>query len=130
MSKEKSTPKLPQRKKIIGWKKLEDRLIAKLEVPATAKRVMCHGSEQKCRAEKVKVLAIYIGCPWARKYNAANGQSNETKCGTSGFYNNVAYYEVGKFVEADMYDPSPINQCSHGINFFLSRELAENYDPR
>jgi hypothetical protein len=121
--------KLPKRKKIIGWKKLQDQLIAELEIPATAKRVLCYGPERKCRAEKVKVLSIHIGDAFARKWNIDHGQNNEVNGGISCFSKKIAYYEVGKFVEADMYDPSPTTQCSHGINFFLTREEAENYAP-
>ena len=53
-------------KKLVGWKKLQDKLIAELIIPARAKRVLGCGTEKKCRAERVKVHAIYIGCRFAR----------------------------------------------------------------
>jgi hypothetical protein len=121
--------KLPKRKKIVGWKKLQDRLIAKLEIPSSAKRVLCHGQERKCRAERVKVLAIYIGCPYAREWNAAHGQSNEVSGGISCFSETRAYYKVGHVTYANGFDPSPDTQCSYGINFFLTKEEAERYGP-
>ena len=118
-----------KRGKLIGWKKLQDRLIAKLEIPSTAKRIMCDGPERKCRAERVKVLEIHIGCPMARKWNAENGQTNMVTSGVSGFSKAHLIYDVGKIVTADMFDPNPHNPCSHGINFFLTREEAERFGP-
>jgi hypothetical protein len=123
-------PTLPKHGKIIGWKKLRDKLIAKLEIPARAKRVMCQGPTRKCRASVARVLTIYIGCPHARKWNEEHGQTNETRSGVSCFSRTLAHYVVGKTVIADMFDPRPNVECSHGINFFLSREEAEAYDPR
>lgn len=121
---------LPKRKRIYGWKKLQDQLIAHLEIPATAKRVACFGKDKKCRADRAKVLAVYIGCPSARAWNAANGKSNEVSGGTSAFAKTRVWYEVGKMIVADMFDPNPNNECSHGINFFRTKAEAERYNPR
>ena len=44
---------------LIGWKNLKNNLIAKLEIPANAKR--SNATRRKCRAEFAVVLAIYDG---------------------------------------------------------------------
>ena len=119
--------KLPKRGKVIGWKKLQDFLICKLEIPSNAKRVQVHGPSGKCRAERALVLDIEIGDPGAREWNTAHGKDNKVNGGSSIFYQNRLYYSVGKMVEADMFDSDPTKDCSHGIHFFLTRAEAEAF---
>ncbi len=89
---------------LIGWKKLADGSICKLSIPVNAKRV---GGlvGRKCRCEFAVVLE-------------GNGQSRRLK--------NFAY-TPGMTVSPDSYDPNPLIECSHGIQFFITRKEAEDY---
>lgn len=91
--------------KLIGWKKLKEGL-CKLEIPVKAKRVNSTG--RKCRAEYVKVLALF-----PRGTKVGHGTYDETP------------YQVGKIVRPDSYDPDFRVECSHGIHFFITRKEAE-----
>jgi len=94
---------------IIGWKKLQNGVIAKLSIPAKAKRVNSTG--RKCRCEFAKVLALY---------------GTDAKVGI-GSYDNQTEYHIGKTVTPDSYDPDFRVECSNGIHFFITREEAEVY---
>ena len=97
---------------LIVWKKLQDNLIAKLLIPAKAKRVNAIGS-RKCRFEYAEVIAIYDG-----KKKVKEGR---------GAYNGNLIYKVGETVMPDSFDPSPLVECSNGIHAFISRLEAEEY---
>jgi hypothetical protein len=97
---------------IIGWKKLRNGLIAKLSIPAKAKRLNSIGS-RKCRAEYAIVLAIYDG-----KKKAKEGY---------GHYDSTFLYTTGATVTPDGFDPDTRVECSHGIHFFITRIEAEEY---
>jgi hypothetical protein len=94
--------------KLIGWKKLQGEIIAKLEIPADAKRLNSIGS-RKCRAEFVKVLAI-IGAKEA--FDQHSGK---------------VLYKKGLTVYPDSFDEDIQVECSHGIHFFITKEEAEAY---
>ena len=89
---------------LIGWKKLCDGVICKLQIPAKAKRV---GGliGRKCRAEFAVVLE-------------GNGKSQH----------NGMEYKVGETVKPDTYDPNPLVECSNGIHFFISKQEAIDYN--
>ena len=95
---------------LIGWKKLAGGMIAKLEIPAEAKR--SNATERKCRAEFAKVLAIYDG-------------DHEVMSGYSQYDNNFIY-TVGQTVRPDKWDENRWAECSNGIHFFITRLEAEN----
>jgi hypothetical protein len=78
--------------------------LAKLRIPAEAKRVNAYGS-RKCRASYVVVLS-------------GNGP---------GIFNPDIQYTKGATIHADKYDPDPRIECSHGIHFFITKEEAEEY---
>jgi len=99
---------IPQEGALICWKKLEGGIIAKVQIPAKAKRTASIVG-RKCRAEYVKVLEV-IG--------AEIGISQ---------HDGATEYRQGKIVRPDSYDPDPRVECSHGIHFFLTREEAEAY---
>jgi hypothetical protein len=92
---------------IIGWKKVKGHLV-KLLIPLDAKRIHAIGS-RKCRAEFAKVLEI----------------SGETEINTE--YQPHTLYKVGEIVRPDSFDPDILVECSHGINFFISKIEAEEY---
>jgi len=89
---------------LIGWKKLQGGTICKIQIPANSKRV---GGlvGRKCRAEYAVVLE-------------GDGVSNRD----SDFR-----YKVGATVKPDSYDPNPLEECSNGIKFFITRAEAESY---
>jgi hypothetical protein len=97
---------------IIGWKKLQGGLIAKLLIPADAKR--SHAFGRKCRAEFAKVLEIWDG-------------KKAVKEGFSGHDNGATAYKVGKVVKPDSFSPDWQTECAPGIHFFITRLEAEDY---
>ena len=90
---------------LIGYKKLADGTIAKLRIPAEAKRVNAYGS-RKCRAEYAFVLSS----------SGASAKHTET----------FKYPERGEIVP-DSYDADPRVECSHGIHFFITEQEAKDY---
>ena len=92
---------------LIGWKKCEDNIIVKLEIPSEAKRSNATG--RKCRAEYVKVLELFGGDVGISQHDG------ETE------------YRVGEIVRCDKWDDVRWNECSGGIHFFLTRLEAERY---
>ena len=97
---------------IVGWKKLQGGLIAKLSIPAKAKRLNSIRS-RKCRAEYAIVLAIYDG---KKKVKEGYGKHDPT-----------FLYTTGATVTPDSFDPDTRVECSHGIHFFITRPEAEEY---
>jgi formylmethanofuran dehydrogenase subunit E-like metal-binding protein len=97
---------------LIVWKKLRNDLLAKLLIPAKAKRVNAVGY-RKCRFEFAKVVAIYDG-------------KKKVKEGVSKQQSNFIY-KVGEIVTPDFFDPSPLVECSNGINAFITKQEAIDY---
>jgi hypothetical protein len=99
----------------IAWKKLANDNIAQLLIPAHAKR--SNSTSLKCRASEAKVLAIYskLGGEWV---NVDKGVST---------FDKSFIYRVGETVKVDNFDDDRWNECSKGIHFFISREVAELY---
>ena len=90
---------------LIGYKKLGGGVIAKLRIPAAAKRVNAYGS-RKCRAEYAIVLS---------------GEG-------VAMHDSKTRYTAGKKVTPDRYDPDPTVECSHGIHFFITEQEAKDYE--
>jgi hypothetical protein len=97
----------------IAWKKLDTGAIAKLKIPAWARRVSPIVG-RKCRAELAIVLEI----------DEQNGRNIKEM---PGQYDHDTVYRVGRVVSPDSYDASPLVECSHGIHFFLTRQEAEDW---
>jgi hypothetical protein len=93
---------------LIGWKKCAGGVIAKLLIPADAKR--SHAFGRKCRAEFVKVLEI-IGA----------------EIGVTSNHGPRTEYKVGEIVRPDSFDENWMSECSNGIHFLITRIEAENY---
>jgi Family of unknown function (DUF5758)/Pentapeptide repeats (8 copies) len=84
--------------------------VLKVEIPADARRVSSLAG-RKCRASKVRVLALVSGTD--------EDLSSPTHTATA------LEYPIGATVEADSFDPDIRVECTHGIHFYLTREEAE-----
>jgi hypothetical protein len=97
----------------IGWKKCNGGVIAKLEIPAKAKRSNATG--RKCRAEYVKVLALY-----------QDGKEMDADCiAITDKHGPRTEYRKGKITKCNKFDDDRWQECSGGIHFFISRYEAE-----
>ena len=107
---------IPQDEELIVFKKLRDVIIAKLRIPAGAKRTASlKGS--KCRAERAIVLEIYDAVNPSIKYQT--GRS---------LHHLSFIYEVGKEVKpTEEYDGDIRVECQSGIHFFMTEEEAIKY---
>ena len=92
---------------LIGWKKCRHGVIVKLRIPAEAKR--SHAFGRKCRAEFADVLEV-IGA----------------EVGISS-HDGKTEYRTGQRVTPDSFDDNWMEECSHGVHFFITRLEAEAY---
>jgi hypothetical protein len=98
---------IPESGTFEGWKKCRDNVIVHVLIPKDAARSNATG--RKCRAEKVKVLAV-IGA----------------KEGTSQ-HDEKVIYKKGKIVKCDIWNEDRWVECGGGIHFFITRAEAEAY---
>ena len=113
----KNIPPLPMNLpsgEFIGWKKLENGLIAKLKILKDSKCSRATGD--KCRCDKALVL----------EFQNINGSKADLVVYTNTKFINCTY-KVGEVVYADSWDNNRWNECSHGIHFFMDRETAVDY---
>jgi uncharacterized protein YjbI with pentapeptide repeats len=104
---------IPQESDLTVYKKLSDNIVAKLLVPAEAKRTSTPIG-RKCRAEFAKVLEIY--CSESLK-----------KQGVASDRHKATLYKEGEIVRPNAYNDDIRVECTNGIHFFLTREEAEEY---
>ena len=90
---------------ITGYKRLYDGSIAVLLIPADAERTASLVGN-KCRASRAIVIE-------------GSGEWGATRGGV--------YYMTGAEVYPDSYDATILEECTHGIHFFMTREEAEEY---
>ena len=96
---------------LIGWKKCRDGEIAKLLIPANAKRSNATG--RKCRAEFVEVLEMFGG---EEGHSTSYAPSSE-----------ILTYKKGEIVKCvKPFDEDRFEECSSGIHFYITRIEAEN----
>ena len=97
----------------IGWKKAQDKII-KLQICEDAKR--SSATSLKCRCSKAIVLEI-------QEYDGTKSHMNEV---SSNFDRNFIY-KIGEVVEVSNFNENRWYECSSGIHFFISREMAVKY---
>lgn len=104
----------PEEGSFIGFKQLRNNIIAKLEIPAEARRTS--GFLRKCRAEAVYVLDFFHmdGSP-APEVNVVSSLRDPTFT-----------YSRGKFISVDNFDDGR-RECAPGIHFFLTFKEAVDY---
>jgi hypothetical protein len=119
--------------KLVGYKKIKVRnnktgnceiYILEMEIPAKAKRVFPRGMDGKARAEFVRVSRAW------RQYGGGSlkAATGKRTFNHRGFHDaRPLTYIIGKIIRPDRFDDNPSNDCSKGINFFLSKATAERY---
>src|ERR1700676_3242946 len=90
----------------IGWKKCQNNVIVKLMISHKVRRSNATG--RKCRAESVRVLAVFGG-----------------NKGIS-IHDQKTIYRKGETVTCDTWNENRWVECGGGIHFYLSRIEAEN----
>lgn len=104
----------PEVGSFIGWKRLSNDVIAKLEIPAYAHRTS--GFSRKCRADCALALDFYHtdGTEWPEVDNVPS------------IYDKKFIYTRGKIAYADSFGEGR-KPCGHGIHFYLSFHEAVEY---
>ena len=106
---------IPQEGDLFAWKKLFGGVIAKLLIPATAKRTATPIG-RKCRAEEAKVLALF----------SRDGVELPEDAVVSSNHDYGFTYRVGQVVKPTApYDGDIRVECTSGIHFYVTREEAE-----
>lgn len=104
----------PEEGSFIGWKKVNNKYIVKLEIPAEAKR--SSATTRKCRCEFAKVLAIE---------NLNGTKSDVTEIVNDNY--TPTTYKINEIVYPDYFDENRWKECSYGIHFFMNRQEAVDY---
>ena len=103
----------PSEGAFIGWKKVMEKYLVKLQIPEDARR--SSATARKCRCDKAMVLDI-TSLDGNKHYDeVTNNRYNET------------IYKVGEFVYPDSFDENRWCECSNGIHFFVNKDDAINY---
>ena len=97
----------PEEGAFIAFKKCKGKIV-KLLITEDASRLSA--TTYKCRANKAKVLEIEGGLSEIRSD-----------------YDSNFIYKVGEIVEVHDFDENRWNECSSGIHFFMSKEMAKQY---
>ena len=105
---------VPQKGSFIVYKKLQDNLIAELEIPESAGRINSLVG-RKCRVSEAKVLSITSLDGLTKYKKAIDGHTGALK------------YIVGKTVKPDKFDNDVRVECINGIHCFITRREAEEY---
>lgn len=119
---------------IIGWKKFSFRpenvkdnsvtnILVKLLIPVKAGRTKSFSSSGKCRCEYAKVLGFFDY--YGDQLNISTVINHQACFLEHELYTN---YTINEMVIPDSYDNSRFKVCSHGIHFFIDKELAKEYN--
>ena len=104
----------PEEGSFIAYKKANGKII-KLMITEDAKR--SSATTLKCRASKAQTISIenIDGTPYDQNF-------------VSSDYDSSFIYRIGEVVEVTTFDEDRWNECAPGIHFFLSKELAKQYN--
>ena len=104
----------PEEGSFIAYKKASGKIV-KLMVTEDAKR--SSATTLKCRASKAQTISIenIDGTPYDQNF-------------VSSDYDSSFIYKIGEVVEVTTFDEDRWNECAPGIHFFLSKELAKQYN--
>ena len=105
----------PVGESFIGWKKVQGRIVLKLEIPAESPRVSTFIGT-KCRAKSAKVLEAF---------DVQGNPVQETEF--LSLYDKDFVYRLGEVVEVEDFDDDIRVECTRGIHFFSTWEEAEEY---
>ena len=104
----------PEEGSFIGFKKVRENYIVKLEIPEDALR--CSATGRKCRCSKAKVVSIT---------NIDGTKTDVTEVFSK--YDPEFVYRVGEIVSVDNFEPDRWKGCAPGIHFFITRQEAVDY---
>ena len=104
----------PEEGSFIAYKKASGKII-KLMITEDAKR--SSATTLKCRASKAKTISIenIDGTSYCQNFISSD-------------YDSSFIYKIGEVVEVTNFDEDRWNECAPGIHFFLSKELAKQYN--
>ena len=104
----------PEEGSFIAYKKAGGKII-KLMITEDAKR--SSATTLKCRASKAQTISIenIDGTPYDQNF-------------VSSDYDSSFIYRIGEVVEVTNFDENRWNECAPGVHFFLSKELAKQYN--
>ena len=122
--------RLPKTGTFIAYKKVYsvrtgEHLVAKLSIPASAKRVRGVFSEGKCRASKAKCLALYDYTYDSGGYKLIKKLA-KLKTATAS-HDESFRYRVGRMAYPHAFDSNRQKVCSAGIHFFLTFHEAASW---
>jgi len=103
----------PSEGSFIAWKKAGGKIV-KIKICEDAKR--SSATTLKCRCSKSITLAIE---------NIEGSNSGLTQI--SSDHDSSFVYRIGETNEVNNFDEDRFNECSSGIHFFISREMAIKY---
>ena len=103
----------PEEGSFIGWKVASEKIV-KLLITEDSKR--SSATSLKCRCSKAKVLDI-------QEADGSPSNVNEVKSN----YDDSFIYKIGEVIKVDDFDENRWNECSTGIHFFVSRDMAVGY---
>lgn len=104
----------PSEGSFVAWKKASE-YVVKLRVTENAKR--SSATTLKCRCSEAEVLDI-------QDLEGNSAKIKEVKSNHDSSF----VYRVGEIVKVDDFDENRWNECSTGIHFFISREIAVKYN--
>jgi len=107
-------PQCPSEGAFIAWKKCNNHII-KLQITENAKR--SSATSLKCRCSEALVLDIQT-----KEGSSSNIQRIQSD------RDSEFIYEIGKISSVSDFDNNRWNECSTGIHFFISRQMAVKYN--